>query len=91
MEASGQFIGVARVGLGLQHFSISTWIEAGLAPRSVQTFAGYSSLAVTVNRYGHLFPSDDHKEARGAIAEELMGLLTQTTSKRQKHNILDFV
>ena len=57
----------------LRHYAISTWIEAGLAPKTVQTFAGHSSLAVTMDRYGHLFPSDDHKVAMDAIAGELMG------------------
>lgn len=45
----------------------------GVAPKTVQTFAGHSSLQVTMDRYGHLFPSDDHKAAMDAIAGELMG------------------
>ena len=57
----------------LRHFAVSTWIEAGLAPKTVQTFAGHSSLQVTMDRYGHLFPSDDHKAAMDAIAGKLMG------------------
>jgi integrase len=57
----------------LRHYAVSTWIEAGLAPKTVQTFAGHSSLSVTMDRYGHLFPSDDHKAAMDAIAVELMG------------------
>jgi len=57
----------------LRHYAVSTWIEAGLAPKTVQTFAGHSSLALTMDRYGHLFPSDDHKAAMDAIAGELMG------------------
>ncbi|KWV42095.1 integrase [Rhizobium altiplani] len=55
----------------LRHFAISTWIEAGLAPKTVQTFAGHSSLAVTMDRYGHLFPSDDHRQAMDAIASSI--------------------
>ena len=57
----------------LRHYAVSTWIEAGLAPKTIQTFAGHSSLSVTMDRYGHLFPSDDHKAAMDAIAGELMG------------------
>ena len=57
----------------LRHYTVSTWIEAGLAPKTVQTFAGHSSLAVTMDRYGHLFSSDDHKVAMDAIAGELIG------------------
>jgi integrase len=57
---------------GLRHFAISCWIEAGLAPKTVQTFAGHASLAVTMDRYGHLFPSEDHKNAMDAIAKGLL-------------------
>jgi integrase len=55
----------------LRHFAISCWIEAGLAPKTVQTFAGHSTLAVTMDRYGHLFKSDDHRRAMERIAGEL--------------------
>jgi integrase len=39
----------------LRHFAVSCWIEADLKPKTVQTFAGHSSLQVTMDRYGHLF------------------------------------
>jgi integrase len=55
----------------LRHFAISCWIEAGLKPKTVQTFAGHSSLQVTMDRYGHLFQSDDHQKAMDAIARDL--------------------
>ncbi|HVT26636.1 MAG TPA: site-specific integrase [Lacipirellulaceae bacterium] len=58
----------------LRHFAISCWIEAGLTPKTVQTFAGHSSLQITMDRYGHLFPSDDHKAAMDAIAAEVSTL-----------------
>ena len=56
---------------GLRHFAVSTWIEAGLSPKTVQTFAGHASLQVTMDRYGHLFPSEDHKRAMDHIATTL--------------------
>lgn len=55
----------------LRHFGISMWIAANLKPKTVQTFAGHSSLQVTMDRYGHLFKEDDHKEAMDLIAREL--------------------
>lgn len=55
----------------LRHFAISTWIEAGLKPKTVQTLAGHSSLAVTMDRYGWMFPADDHQEAMNKIAAEI--------------------
>lgn len=56
---------------GLRHFAISTWIEAGLSPKTIQTFAGHSSLQVTMDRYGHLFKSDDHRRAMDQIGDEI--------------------
>jgi hypothetical protein len=38
------------------------------APETVQTFAGYASLQVTMDRYGHVLPSDDHRKAMNQIA-----------------------
>jgi integrase len=63
---------------GLRHFAVSTWIEAGLSPKTVQTFAGHASLQVTMDRYGHLFPSEDHKRAMDRIATTLF---TRTPSE----------
>lgn len=57
----------------LRHFAVSTWIEQELRPKTVQTYAGHSSLSVTMDRYGHLFPSDEHKAAMDVIARELLG------------------
>lgn len=46
----------------LRHFAVSCSIEADLKPKTVQTFAGHSSLQVTMDRYGHLFKSDDQRQ-----------------------------
>ena len=56
---------------GLRHFAVSTWIEAGMTPKTVQTFAGHASLQITMDRYGHLFPSEDHNKAMDRIAKGL--------------------
>jgi integrase len=55
----------------LRHFAVSCWIEAGLTPKTVQTFAGHASLQITMDRYGHLFPKDDHQKVMNRIASEL--------------------
>ncbi|WP_420882153.1 tyrosine-type recombinase/integrase [Rhizobium gallicum] len=55
----------------LRHFAVSTWIEAGLRPKAVQTLAGHASYAITMDRYGHLFPSENHKDAFDRTSEEL--------------------
>jgi integrase len=54
----------------LRHFAASLWIELGFSPKRLQTLLGHSSIQMTFDRYGHLFPSaeDDHERfARGEI------------------------
>ena len=60
-------------GHALRHFAVSCWIDVGLSPKTVQAFAGHSSLQVTMDRYGHLFRSDDHKRAMDTIADDMFG------------------
>jgi integrase len=55
----------------LRHFAVSCWIEAGLAPKTVQTFVGHATLQMTMDTYGHMFPSEDHSKAMDAIAKGL--------------------
>lgn len=63
---------VADIGWhALRHFAVSTWIEAGLQPKAVQTLAGHTTYAITMNRYGHMFPSEDHADAMDKIAKQL--------------------
>lgn len=57
----------------LRHFAISSWIAAGLPPKAVQTFAGHSSLQVTMDRYGHLFPDDKHHAAMSTALDRIHG------------------
>jgi integrase len=59
----------------LRHFAISSWIEAGLAPKVVQKYAGHSSLAVTMDRYTHVFKSADHHIAMDKVTKNLFGKL----------------
>lgn len=56
----------------LRHFAISCWIEFGLQPKTIQTFAGHSSLQVTMDRYGHLFPKESHREAMDQISRNIV-------------------
>ncbi len=75
----------------LRHFAISCWIDAGLPPKTVQTFAGHSSLQVTMDRYGHLFRSDSHAAAMDAIAANIESPTKPTTLKHSHRNSSDFV
>jgi integrase len=46
----------------LRHFCASYLIERGFAPKRIQSWLGHSSITMTFDVYGHLFPSleDDH-------------------------------
>jgi integrase len=70
----------------LRHFAISCWIEAGLPPKAVQTFAGHSSLQVTMDRYGHLFKSDEHGRAMDAISALFAGPRHPSTGGAPRSN-----
>lgn len=45
----------------LRHFAVSLWIEQGFSVKAVMSFAGHNSVMMTMERYGHLFPSPDHQ------------------------------
>ena len=61
--------GVRRYGLhALRHYAISSWLAAGIDPKTAQQWAGHASLVLTLDRYAHAIPrADDH--ARIAAAE----------------------
>jgi len=64
--------GKPKYGLhALRHFCASWLIEQGFSPKRLQALLGHSSIQMTYDRYGHLFPSleDDHaKFAAGEMA-----------------------
>ena len=55
----------------LRHYCISTWLAARIDLKTVQTWAGHATLALTIDRYGHLIPRDDD-HARLAKAESVL-------------------
>jgi integrase len=38
-------------------------IAAGVNAKALSTFMGHSSIAITYDRYGHLFPGSEHEAA----------------------------
>ncbi len=64
--------GKPKYGLhALRHFFASWAIERGFSPKRLQALLGHSSIQMTFDVYGHLFPSleDDHaKFAAGELA-----------------------
>lgn len=57
----------------LRHFAVSLWIEQGFSIKEVMTFAGHASIQMTMERYGHLFPSPDHQKAMAMVEAKLLG------------------
>lgn len=56
----------------LRHFAASWFIEQGFPPKKVQTFMGHSSIQITFDIYGHLFPSEAGDLERLAGAERAL-------------------
>ena len=48
----------------LRHSAVSLWIASGANPKVVQTKAGHSSIKVTYDVSGHLFPDYDDRTTR---------------------------
>ncbi len=66
-------VGVDMRWHDLRHFAVSIWIEQGFSIKEVMTFAGHASIQMTMERYGHLFPSPDHQEAMALLERRLLG------------------
>lgn len=48
----------------LRHTSVALAIAAGAHPKAIQSRMGHSSINVTLDRYGHLFPELDEAIAK---------------------------
>jgi integrase len=59
----------------LRHFVASWMIELGFTPKRLQALLGHSSVQITSDRYGHLFPSVEDDHAKFARIEHEIGLV----------------
>ncbi len=66
-------IGITMRWHDLRHFAVSLWIEQEFSIKEVMTFAGHSSVQMTMERYGHLFPSPDHQRAMALVEQRVLG------------------
>ncbi len=58
----------------LRHAAASLFIEQGFSPKRVQTLMGHSSIQMTFDTYGHLFPAaDDDRVAMSQLQARLVG------------------
>lgn len=57
----------------LRHTFVALWVSLGRNPKEVSKAAGHSSVAFTLDRYGHLYDVDDE-----GLADELDTLLGRT-------------
>jgi integrase len=58
----------------LRHAAASLFIEQGFSPKRVQALMGHSSIQMTFDTYGHLFPSkDDDAAAMQQLQARLVG------------------
>jgi integrase len=58
----------------LRHAAASMFIEQGWSPKRVQAVMGHSTIAMTFDTYGHLWPSlEDDREAMVQMQARLLG------------------
>jgi integrase len=74
MDEHGEPVMVARYGLhALRHAAASLFIEQGMNPKRIQAIMGHSSITMTMDTYGHLFPDGNSDQAAMAQLEALLG------------------
>ena len=56
----------------LRHFAASWFIEQGHEPKHIQAIMGHSSITMTFDLYGHLFPGREDDYQRLAAADEAL-------------------
>ena len=56
-----------------RHFYASWLIDQGFGPKRVQALMGHSSIQMTFDTYGHLFPQEDDHGRFAAGERALMG------------------
>lgn len=62
----GSWLCRCRHNHDLRHTAVALWIASGASPNEIAKRAGHSSVAVVLDRYGHLFPG-----AEDAVNERL--------------------
>ncbi len=74
-DKKGKPVMKPKYGLhSLRHAAASLFIEQGFSPKRVQTLMGHSSIQMTFDTYGHLFPAaDDDRVAMSQLQARLVG------------------
>ena len=74
-----------RAGLGalkfheLRHTFVALWVAVGANPKDVSIRAGHSSVAFTLDRYGHLY-----QDAEFEVPDRLSALLASRTARHTR-------
>jgi integrase len=70
-----------------RHFYASWCIDRGLPPKVIQERLGHSSITLTFDRYGHLFPrTDDSQELAAAEVSVMSAPQVRTEAKSQTNS-----
>ena len=72
----------------LRHTAVALAIAQGAHPKASQERMGHSSITVTLDRYGHLFPGIDERIADG-LDDVLRGALAVTPRSGRGHEVVE--
>lgn len=64
----------------LRHTAVTFWIAAGASVKEVATWAGHSSVATVLDRYGHLLPGQEDRVTE-ALGTMFAGASSTTTAE----------
>jgi integrase len=78
-EAQSAYHSVARRALP-EHAAASLFIEHGFSPKRVQALMGHSTIQITFDTYGHLFPATEDNRA---AMERLQARLAEQDDSRE--------
>lgn len=60
LDAGHQGADLSRLRIhDLRHTAVGLWIAAGANPKQIATWAGHTSVAIVLDRYGHLLEGND--------------------------------
>jgi integrase len=57
----------------LRHYAISAWLASDIDPKTVQHWAGHSTLMLTLDTHGHMIPRPDDHQRIAAAELALLG------------------
>lgn len=67
----------------LRHYAVSSWIAQGFDAKTIQSWAGHSSIGLTYDVYGHLLPKPEH----GQAIDDMETRMAKAVETKEEQNV----